>query len=230
MRSSPGRIDLERRRGRRSASTAPPARLHDRPHEREPDAAARRRPRAWSRSRARRCARAVRAARRRRSRETEIASAPPGAAANTTRTQRGSGPARRGIDRVVDQVAHDRHRVDRTQRAPRSGRVDLAPSTPRRARAPAPPCRAAGRRRSGRRRGVRRPGRRAPGSGGTVSVRMLDRLVGAAELEQRDGGVHAVAVLVGLRAQRLAERADRLVRRDGIPHRARRAGRRRCGG
>ena len=57
-----------------------------------------------------------------------------------------------------------------------------------------------------------------------------DRLVGAPEFQQRHRGVHAVAVLVRLRPQRLAERADGLVRRDRVAHRARRAGRRRCAG
>ena len=50
----------------------------------------------------------------------------------------------------------------------------------------------------------------------------FDRLVAAAEFDERDRRVHTVAVLVRLGAKGLAEGAHRLVRRDRIAHRARR--------
>ena len=55
-----------------------------------------------------------------------------------------------------------------------------------------------------------------------VSVSSSTRLVAATEFDQCDRGVHAIPVLVRLRAERLAERPDRLVRRHRVAHRARR--------
>ena len=172
-----------------------------------------RRRRAWSRSRARRPSRAVRAGPRRRCPRPRSEGASRHAAANDTphpaRLCSGGG----GVDRVVDQVAHERHRVDGAQTDVRGASgCDVPPTSRCRARRPATPCRGAGRRRS------RRPRVRAATWSTSawlcrdVSVRMLDCLVGSAELDQRDSGVHAIAVLVSLCAQRLAERAHGLVR------------------
>ena len=122
-----------------------------------------------------------------------------------------------GIQRVVDQVPHHRHRIDRAQGAPRSGRVDLGG-----------PLHAALARLRGLAQQQRADRGVAVAARGDLIDQFLalagglgqdaDRFVRPTQFEQRDGGVHAVSVLVRLRAQRLAERADRLVRRDRIPH------------
>ena len=131
------------------------------------------------------------------------------------------GTGRRRVERVVDEVADDRHGIDGGERAARRGRVDRDDPVD----AALPRLRRLAEQERAHGRIAVASSRHLVDERLALARRLgedLDRLVRPAELQERDGGVQAVAVLVRLGAQSLAERAHRFVRRRRRPARSRR--------
>ena len=192
----------ERRVG--DARRVPPCRRHDLPDQRQPEAAAGLAA-AWSTSRARGTARGRRARARDRCRR-------PRRAGRRRRRRRDPHPLRRRrrvaatastalSTRLPSTVTRSRAA---TGSSAGSAAGDLAGSTPRSAACADLPSSSAATHRlvDGRRRAV---GERLGDA--QLGGREADRLLGAAQLDQRDHGVQPVGRLVGLRAQRLGEPA-----------------------